>query len=308
MKYTSLLLITLFITTSCCGAKEVSKTNNETTQTIIQETFDPPPVPNPPKDTSIVVEEENTVPEIQTVEAPIEKEVINVIETQKEPNKETPTVFQTVFDHSIWNDLLQENVSNNGHVNYKDFKSDGTKLKEYITSLSKNTPTSSWTKEDKLAYWINAYNALTVDLIVRNYPVKSIKDIKDPWDQRLWKLGDKWYNLNEIEHQILRKMNEPRIHFAIVCASYSCPKLQNTAFEASKLDSQLNQAVKEFLADPNRNEISKNSIKLSKIFSWFAKDFKQNGSLIDFLNQYAEVQISKKAKKSFKEYNWNLNE
>ena len=77
-----------------------------------------------------------------------------------------------------------------------------------------------------LAFWMNAYNALTIDLILRNYPVDSIKDIKNPWDQRLWKLGDKWYNLNQIEHDILRKMDEPRIHFGIVCASFSCPKLQ----------------------------------------------------------------------------------
>ncbi|MGE5944889.1 MAG: DUF547 domain-containing protein, partial [Flavobacteriales bacterium] len=174
--------------------------------------------------------------------------------------------------------------------------------------LDKNTPKDNWKKEDKLAYWINAYNALTVDLIIRNYPIKSIKDIKNPWKQRLWKLGNTSYNLDEIEHDILRKMNEPRIHFAIVCASYSCPKLQNEAFVASKLESQLTMATKSFLADKNRNELSENSLKISKIFDWFSKDFKQKGSLIEFLNQYSNINISENAKIKYKEYNWSLNE
>ena len=103
-------------------------------------------------------------------------------------------------------------------------------------------------------------------------------------------------------------MNEPRIHFAIVCASYSCPKLQNEAFTSSKLEEQLSKATKEFLADKSRNIITKDEIKLSKIFQWFSKDFKQNESLIDFLILYTEVKISPKAKKSYLDYNWDLNE
>jgi hypothetical protein len=212
------------------------------------------------------------------------------------------------FNHNLWTDLLQKHVSVNGNVNYKDLKANNQKLQEYIDLLSSNVPNVAWTKKEKLAYWINAYNALTVDLIIRNYPVKSIKDIDDPWEQRLWKLGDKTYSLEEIEHEILRKMNEPRIHFAIVCASYSCPKLQKNAFTAEGLEAQLTAATKEFLADPNRNEISENSIRISKIFDWFSKDFTENGSLIDFLNQYTKVNITPNAKKRYKDYNWALNE
>jgi hypothetical protein len=102
-------------------------------------------------------------------------------------------------------------------------------------------------------------------------------------------------------------MDEPRIHFAIVCASYSCPKLQNKAFYAENLEEQLTNATKEFLNDFERNEISENDLKLSKIFQWFTKDFKQNGSLIDFLNKYSDIQISETAKIKYKDYNWNLN-
>jgi hypothetical protein len=214
---------------------------------------------------------------------------------------------QTV-NHSLWQTLLENHVSSDGNVNYKALKSNSSQLNTYINQLSKSTPSERSSKEEKLAYWINAYNALTIDLILRNYPVKSIKEINNPWKQRLWEFGKNNYNLDEIEHEILRNMNEPRIHFAIVCASYSCPKLQNEAFTAEKLDQQLTKATKEFLADTNRNQISENSIKISKIFDWFSKDFTKNGSLIDFLNLYTEVNISPNAKKRYKDYNWALND
>ena len=211
--------------------------------------------------------------------------------------------------HRSWNVLLNEHVSETGSVDYKGFNADRVKLKAYINELANNVPDDNTaSKNEKLAYWINAYNALTIDLILENYPLESIKDIKNPWEQKLWKLGGRTYNLNEIEHDILRKLNEPRIHFAIVCASVSCPKLLNEAFTASNLEEQLTNATKEFLSDSSKNEISKNEIKLSKIFKWFKKDFEQNGSLIDFLNQYSEVKISDSVKKSFKNYDWELND
>ena len=216
--------------------------------------------------------------------------------------------YNSIFSHKRWNSILQKHVSNIGNVDYKSIRENRTELDIYIDTLGENMPTEDWTKNQKLAYWINAYNALTVDLIIRNYPIESIKDIKNPWEQRLWELGNKTYSLEEIEHEILRKMSEPRIHFAIVCASYSCPKLQNKAFTAENLEGQLTNVTKEFLADNNRNEISENSIKISKIFDWFSKDFTQNGSMIDFLNQYSEVKISPSAKKRYKDYNWALNE
>jgi len=289
MKHFSLIFFAILIT-SCASSKQVT-TNNE------------------------VVKEETTPIEIQeiTSKSKVEEDIKNEIpEAPQPPKLEVVDVVDhyapEAFNHDAWNTLLQNNVSETGNVNYIAFKNNPTDLRDYIVSLGENIPNKDWTKEDKLVYWINAYNALTVDLIIRNYPVKSIKDIKDPWDQRLWKLGKKWYNLNEIEHEILRKMEEPRIHFAIVCASFSCPKLQNEAFTASKLEAQLTSATKEFLADTNRNEIASGRIKISKIFQWFSKDFKQDGDLIDFLNKYSETEISSNAKKSYKDYNWDLND
>jgi len=294
MKYVTLILTALFISTSCCATKQLkANTTKENIQVEI------PNTPDPSKITEVV----ETVEDNSIVEQVIKVEEIENI--QSEPVIAT---IQEAFNHSAWNDLLQKHVSNQGNVNYKGFKTEHTALKNYIQSLSKNTPTQTWTKAEKLAYWINAYNALTIDLIVKHYPLNSIKDIDSPWEQRLWKLGDKWYNLEDIEHKILRKMNEPRIHFGIVCASISCPKLQNTAFEVSKLEEQLTTATKEFLADSTKNNLSKNRIKISKIFKWFSFDFKENGSLVDFINKYSEIVISQNASKSYKDYNWNLNE
>ena len=300
MKYLSVLILTLVFTSVCCGTQKTSQSQ---------------PMPN--DDTAILNEVPDLVEEPSEPETP--KPTIKDNSTEVSLGEDgtvsddgltetTEIIYTEAFDHAIFNDLLKKHVSSDGNVNYNGFKSDSKTLQSYIDLLKTYQPIDSWTKEDKFAYWINAYNALTIDLILRNYPTKSIKDIKDPWDQRLWQLGEKSYNLNDIEHEILRKMNEPRIHFAIVCASVSCPKLQNEAFTALNLEEQLTNATKEFLTDTSKNELSENNIKLSKIFKWFKKDFEQNGSLIDFFNQYSEVSISNDAKKSFKDYNWDLND
>ena len=213
--------------------------------------------------------------------------------------------------HKLWTETLKTHVTKDGTVNYKALKKDPIKLQNYITKLDefyRYKMIQSLEKEVQLAFWINAYNAFTVDLIIKHYPVTSIKEIKNPWKQRLWKLGDTVYSLGEIEHDILRKMEEPRIHFAIVCASYSCPKLLNEAYNADDIEQQLSNASKDFLSDQQRNYISKNSLKISKIFDWFSRDFKKDGNLIDFLNLYASIKISPKAKISYQDYNWHLND
>ena len=294
MKNWIIISVLFLLTNSCCGSKSVTE----------------PQITETEKDV-------NAKPE-NSMELPVKDSIVDTLDLKIENKEVTSSTFPEdniekiaiteVFDHSIFNNLLQKFVTDQGNVNYNGFRNERTTLRNYIDSLGDNMPDDSWSKEDKLAYWINAYNALTIDLILQNPGLNSIKDIDKPWNQRLWKLGNKWYNLDEIEHQILRKMNEPRIHFAIVCASESCPKLQNEAFTAENLETLLTKSTKEFLSDTSKNEISPNKLKLSKIFKWFSKDFKQNGSLIDFLNMYSEVQISADASKSFKDYNWDLNE
>lgn len=211
------------------------------------------------------------------------------------------------FDHAGFNELLNNFVRLDGSVDYAQFTKNRTVLRLYIAQLGKQMPTEIWSHEDKLAYWMNAYNALTIDLIIRNQPIESIKDIKKPWKQSLWKLGGTLYNLNEIEHQILRKMGDPRIHFGINCASFSCPPLLNEAFTAKKVDLQLDTLAKKFVNDTQRNTITPELIRVSKIFNWFSKDFNQEGNLIDFLNTYADTKINSDAKVLYMDYDWKLN-
>ena len=262
--------------------------------------------------TKMIVEQ--TQEEQQTVEVitPTQPIISETESTPEEVNEALTSVIEPVitekFNHSIFDMLLEENVTDDGRTDYKGFIKNKSTFTLYLTALSDNMPMDNWSKEDKLAYWMNAYNAFTIKLIIDNYPTSSIKDIKDPWDKRFFKLGTKWYNLNEIEHQILRKMGDARIHFGINCASFSCPPLLNGAFTAETVDSKLDFLAHQFINDPLRNVLSEDKIQISKIFQWFGKDFKTNGSIIDFLNQYSEITVNSNAKKSYVKYNWNLNE
>lgn len=230
---------------------------------------------------------------------------------------EPPTSEAQPISHEIWNNLLKKNVSASGYVNYAGFKKDQSELKKYLDLLSKNAPNSTWSKDEKLAYWINAYNAFTVQLILDHSDKKltSIKDIGDKikipfvntaWDIKFIKIGDKTLDLNNIEHDIIRKQfDEPRIHFALVCAAKSCPPLRNEAYTASKLNNQLTDQAVRFFNDPTKNTIKPTAVELSKILDWYGGDF--NGSVIEVANTYSKIKAHKNAKVSFKTYDWSLN-
>lgn len=302
-----LFVLTLALLVAC-GSKKAVTSPEETTVPTALETITPerPEKTAPEVETDII-----TAPETPEIPETPEPAVIEEIQPEPAPLpvEEIVTVPSLVFpDHNSFGSLLASQVTPDGKVNYAGFKANRNALRNYISDLSEHMPTDDWSQNDKLAYWMNAYNAMTIDLILRHMPLESIKDIKDPWDQRFWKLGSKYYNLNEIEHQILRKMGDARIHFGINCASFSCPPLLNEAFTADKVDEQLDLLSRKFVNDTKRNTITANSIEVSKIFTWFAKDFKTDGNLIDFLNKYSEVQIASNAKKRFKDYNWDLND
>lgn len=204
-------------------------------------------------------------------------------------------------------------------VNYKGFANDKAELTTYLNTLSKNPPATNWSKAEQLAYWINAYNAYTIQLILNHYPVKSIKDIgskikipfvNTPWDIKFIKIGNETYDLNNIEHGIIRKQfNEPRIHFALVCAAKSCPRLRNEAFEASRLNAQLDDQAVDFLNSPGKNSITPKQASLSKILDWYGGDFKKQGlSVKDVVNKYSKTKITDDTKISYQTYDWSLNE
>tara|TARA_R110002124_G_scaffold99337_1_gene245312 strand:- start:44574 stop:45377 length:804 start_codon:yes stop_codon:yes gene_type:complete len=238
------------------------------------------------------------------------------ISSQGQPTKEVPqdltsTTANSVvnIDHSSWDKLLKKHVNNDGLVDYKGFAQDQAALDSYLKMLSSYTPNDNWSVQELLAYYINIYNAYTVDLILDNYPVKSIKDIDGPWTKGIVPIGDKNLSLGGIENGILRKMNEPRIHFAINCASISCPKLLNEAYTAARINEQLDKATTQFI-NSDKNDISADNPKLSSIFDWYKKDFIVGGeqNIIGYVNKYSEVKINSNAEVTFKDYDWNLNE
>ena len=223
-----------------------------------------------------------------------------------------------VPSHQTWDALLQQHVDDQGAVDYKGFLQDSTRLQTYLKTLSDHPPAEDWTRAERLAYWINAYNAFTVQLIVQHYPLKSIQElhpkpyipmVNSVWHRKFFQIGGQPMTLNAIEHKILRvKFDEPRIHFAIVCASASCPQLLNRAYLPDQLDNQLDSQTRAFLADSKRNRIQADQLELSRIFSWFRGDFTKKGTLQAFINQYTDVEVDKNAKISFLKYDWSLNE
>jgi len=218
--------------------------------------------------------------------------------------------------HEAFTAVLDDYVSTDGRVNYSGLQADSLRLNAYLELLERHHPNGSWTSNQKKAYWINAYNAFTLRLILRNYPTASIKDlagslykINTPWDIRFILIEGHDYDLNNIEHDILRKeWQDARIHFAINCASVSCPILHNAAYEAETLEAQLDQAAYRFINDSSRNTLHAETPELSRIFKWFSGDFQRNGNLIEFVNRYAVVKLNASAEISYKTYDWNLNE
>lgn len=214
-------------------------------------------------------------------------------------------------DNNLLTTLLKKHVRSNGLVDYKGIKADEVLLNKYIDELNKNYPKDNWTKNEKLSYWINVYNAFTLKLVIDNYPVKTILEINEgkPWDLSFIRIGDNSFSLNQVENDILRKdFNEPRIHFAINCASISCPNILNRAYEPAILNDQLELVTKAFINDQNRNTITSASIQISKIFDWFRNDFEQAGGVISFLNKYSKFKIQATPNILYKDYNWNLNQ
>ena len=228
------------------------------------------------------------------------------IEEEKKKEKEV-VKLKKELTHASWDALLRKYVSATGKVNYKGLKAD-KKFETYLQLLKDNPIQDNWSRNQKMAYWINAYNAFTIKLIVDNYPISSITKLHGgkPWDHSWIPLGDKTYTLNDIEHKILRpQFKDARIHFAVNCAAASCPPVLNRAWTATNLNSNLDKQASLFINNTDFNSIGKKKIELSKIFDWYKEDF---GDLIGYINKYATTKVNDNAKISFKEYDWALNE
>ncbi len=218
--------------------------------------------------------------------------------------------------HELWDTLVKTHVSEPGVVDYEGFIRDSVKLQNYLDLLSSTHPNKvNWSRDQRLAYWLNAYNAFTVKLIVDKYPVGSIKDVKSGipfvntvWDIKFIKIEGATYDLNNIEHGIIRpEFNEPRIHFAANCAAISCPRLRNEAYTAEKLDKQLDEQARYFLRNKGKNLITSKEVKLSKILKWYSGDFKDYGGVRKFINDYGPQPVSDGVDLEYLDYLWPLN-
>ncbi|MCY7350379.1 MAG: DUF547 domain-containing protein [Cytophagaceae bacterium] len=229
-----------------------------------------------------------------------------------------PTSNAKPISHETWNSLLKKYVDNTGMVDYRSLKEkDAKTLDKYLELVSSNAPGNDWSKDEKLAYWLNAYNAFTIKQILDMYPTNSIirnqlqlVSGSGPFNKKYFKIGGKDMSLNNIEQDIVRKeFNEPRIHFALVCAAISCPKLRNEAYVPAKLDAQLADQAKDFLNNPKKNAISKEKVSVSKIFDWYKDDFgKSDENVVKFINKYSSAKANGDANVSYMKYDWNLND
>ncbi len=228
------------------------------------------------------------------------------------------------INHQPFHELLQKFVDADGQVNYAAWQADTesrTKLTTYLTNLSRANPNANAGREAKLAYWINAYNALTVEGILRVYPTTSIRNHTPKvlgyniW-KKLWLYsGSGKINLDQIEHQVLRKMSEPRIHFAIVCASIGCPRLMNEAYTADKIEQQLVTNTTDFFSRQQnlQLDVQNKKLKLSAIMDWFGSDFgattaEQIRKVMPYFPENVKTAVAQGGYTvGHLDYDWNLN-
>ncbi len=256
---------------------------------------------------SIVKEGTEQVDDLPTAK-PIEENLEKEKEKGKEETEVEEPAIELKLDHGNFDKLLRKYVSANGKVNYKGWMTEKDVLLRYTQELANNYPDPGSSKNSSLAYFINAYNAFTVLLILDNYPLGSIMDLDGgkPWDRKWIKLGNKTLSLNEIENGILRsELKESRIHFAVNCAAKSCPPLSNKAFTESNVQALLEKRTREFINDGSQNTFSGKTIELSKIFDWYKEDF---GDILAYVNRYRDSKTPTDSKIIFKEYDWKLNE
>ena len=228
-------------------------------------------------------------------------------------------------DHADWAHFLDKyliigqagtaNLIRYAEVSVEDKKS----LEQYLNNLS-NVPTSKLNRTEQKAFWINLYNALTVQAILANYPVESIRDISSgwfssgPWDLKLISIEGVDVSLNDIEHRILRPIwNDNRVHYAVNCASLGCPNLQSVPFSAENIDQLLDRAARDFINSPRGVDIKGNRLYLSSIYDWFQVDFgSSEEDAIKHIQRYAKNSLAENLKVitgtiSY-QYDWNLNQ
>jgi hypothetical protein len=237
----------------------------------------------------------------------------------------------TNFSYDDYAQILTQYVNNQGEVNYQALKQNRQPLDNFhqlVSTLSPNVY-ESWTENEKIAFWINIYNSLTLEALIDHYPTKSIRDIPGVWKRLKFPIMGQELTLDQIEHEILRKQfDEPRIHMGLVCASIGCPLLRQEPFIGNQLDQQLNEQTVQFLALDRNFKVDKNQNKvyLSSIFKWFGEDFEskfaaqnqftgqeKERAVLNFVSQYLSEENKAYLTQgdyqiSYLDYDWSLND
>jgi hypothetical protein len=228
----------------------------------------------------------------------------------------SPALSADTVDHGLYGELLQKYVKN-GVVDYQGFKKEEAKLDLYLSNLEK-TDTNTLSRNEQFAFYVNAYNAWTIKLILSAYPgIKSIKDLgslfRSPWKKKIARIDGDVITLDNIEHDILRpRFKDPRIHFAVNCASKGCPPLRSEPYQGDVLNQQLDEMTESFINDSKHNRLEGNTLYVSSIFKWYSEDF--NGDIVGFFVKYATGNLKakleqhrKEIKVEFLDYDWSLN-
>lgn len=223
------------------------------------------------------------------------------------------------IDNSIYTRLLDKHVQD-GLVDYKGLKADQAKLEKYLGILAE-VKVPALSEKEAFAYFINVYNAWTLKLILDNYPgIDSIKDIggffKGPWSIEFVELRNKTVTLDDVEHEIMRpRFKDPRLHFAVNCASMGCPRLHDAPFEAETLGATLDMLTSKNINDPYFNSFSNGELQLVKVFDWYGEDWGSEQDKIAFVRRYAKGELQRKLKSwsgeidvDYKDWNWALND
>jgi len=232
-----------------------------------------------------------------------------------------PALSANTFDHSKFNRILQKYVDDKGLVDYDGIAKDA-EFSEYMRTLA-NANVEELSRDGQLAFWINAYNAVTIDKVIKKKPKKSVRETLIPgvwtgtkfFTSRENTVAHKRLSQDDIEHDILRKrFNDPRIHFAIICASMGCPPMPRIAYTEANVQTRLEEETKKYLNSPRgtRVDYGENTLYVSKLFDWFASDFIQkSGSVLAFMRPYLHEEtlsfLTREPKISYLEYDWALN-
>lgn len=223
------------------------------------------------------------------------------------------------IDHSEWDRLLRKWVDDRGMVDYKGWRTDPKDvraLRDYLEQFGPK-PEAAATGDDRIASLINAYNAFTIQLILENPGIQSIRDLPDPWKTERYRVGGVLRSLDQIEHELLRPQIGWKVHSVVVCAAVSCPPLLNRAYTPENWEDLMEDRYRAWLAREDLNrfhpEASPPFIQISKIFEWYADDYRANPTLAEVLaahapRRYEEFLESQSYTIRFQPYDWSLNQ